>query len=97
MEIAWRTVQNRGGLVEYRVPGNNNVMRVWEAGITKKHHVTLSELQVGTRYEYSVYSSDQAVLEEGTFETAPEHYEGACPLNCVSGIIVRWGLCPRRV
>ena len=22
---------------------------------------------------------------------------GACPLNCVSGIIVLWGLCPRRV
>ena len=75
IEIAWRTVQDRGGLVEYRGPGSNNVMRVWEAGITKKHHVTLSGLQVGTRYEYSVYSGDQAVLEEGTFETAPEHYE----------------------
>ena len=21
----------------------------------------------------------------------------ACPLNCVSGVIVQWGLCPRRV
>ena len=22
---------------------------------------------------------------------------GACPLNCVSGVIVQWALCPRRV
>ena len=73
VEIAWRTIQEQVGLVEYQVFGSNDVMQTYEDTQIKKHHVMLSDLQAGTRYKYSVYSGDQAVLEGGSFETAPEY------------------------